>query len=204
MAAYDGITSRLIIVLKQGGLALMVLICSFACLWIIAVCCGWKETSLAFEFASGGLFLVFCFLSAFSCFEGFWLIAEAFSALFNWFASRLWAAFEFFGKIILETFGWKEFSPYLCTRFARRAVRRVFGSDERKEFFERIYIDRESSTGSVRRASVPSGRVEETNRSVFASLRSGGAVVLWTLNSWGWAFWNRDHSMRVLFSCIYC
>ncbi|AEA22014.1 hypothetical protein HMPREF9137_0284 [Prevotella denticola F0289] len=40
MAAYDGITSRLMIVLKQGGLALMVLICSFACLWIIAVCCG--------------------------------------------------------------------------------------------------------------------------------------------------------------------
>ena len=34
-------------------------------------------------------------------------------------------------------------------------------------FFERIYIDRESSTGSVRRASLPSGRVEETNRSVF-------------------------------------
>ena len=89
----------------------------------------------------------------------------------------------FFWKIILETFGWKEFSPYLCTRFSRRAVRRIFGSDERKEFFERIYIDRESSTGSVRRASVPSGRVEETNRSVFASLRSGGAVVLWTRNS---------------------
>ena len=40
MAAYGGITSRLMIVLKQGGQALMVLICSFACLWIIAVCCG--------------------------------------------------------------------------------------------------------------------------------------------------------------------
>ena len=40
MAAYGGITSRPMIVLKQGGLALMVLICSFACLWIIAVCCG--------------------------------------------------------------------------------------------------------------------------------------------------------------------
>ena len=49
--------------------------------------CVWRLVSC--------LLLSFCF---FSCFEGSWLIAEAFSALFNWFASRLWTTFEFFGK----------------------------------------------------------------------------------------------------------
>lgn len=49
----------------------MALICSFACLWVIAVSRGRKETSFVFDFAPGGLFLSFCFLSAFSCFGAF-------------------------------------------------------------------------------------------------------------------------------------
>ena len=83
MAAYDGITSRLMIVLKQGGLALMVLICSFACLWIIAVCVGEKKLPLLSNLRLAACFLSFAFFLLFSCFEGSWLIADAFSALFN-------------------------------------------------------------------------------------------------------------------------
>lgn len=49
----------------------MALICSFACLWVIAVSRGRKETSFVFDFVPGGLFLSFLLSFCFFLFWGF-------------------------------------------------------------------------------------------------------------------------------------
>ena len=51
--------------------------------------------------------------------------------------------YVFFQNFFLKTFGGNGFSLYLCTRFTKQAVWLARVRRQGKEFFEKIYIDRE-------------------------------------------------------------
>ena len=70
VAIYGGITSSPTIILKQGAPALVALIYSFVLLQVFVVLAK-IETSLIFDFAFNGLFLVLWLCSAIFCFYGF-------------------------------------------------------------------------------------------------------------------------------------
>lgn len=81
VAIYGGITSSPTIILKQGAPALVALIYSFVLLQVFVVLAK-IETSLVFDFAFKGLFLVLSLCSAIFAFMASWAVVEVCLALF--------------------------------------------------------------------------------------------------------------------------